>query len=537
MYECPNCAGMLRYDIPLNKMKCDHCDSDFDVNDFSDESLHGKEYETNVFVCPQCGGTMYTQHNDMTGRCSYCGTTQIFQSRTESIVRPHWIAPFRKDKASCKSLYHNAVKKAVFAPKELKDPSFIDSIRGVYMPYWICDCEYDMPINLRVVPNNSIVYHGNNDRKDQYVDISHYTMNTQFEASFLQMKEDASSWYSDEISDNLRPFNLMPNVYYGLMPFNPAYMCGFYGETADVEEPDKKDIQKFAEDSVQTAKSYVYQELKSKYAIENGLNAIKSPNHSKFRLSLLPVWFLSYNKGNRVSYSVINGQTGQLSAEFPIDLKKFFAASLGLFAAIFLILNLFWVMRPEYIAMMAAIGATWSIRFTRRDLKEIARKEYELSPPSRRKYYSKPQRENLSYRYYHILPLVLVVLLVLLENTGYIDRNPHGLMAFLPMILTVWAAIQGSYDIFTSIRNTARVLKGLYAKAFPGYFFAWLSIIIALVVQILHPVSDMYYFGIGFLCMGMTLLSLLSLILSYNRMASRKMPQFEHMGGDGSAKS
>ena len=536
MYECPSCSAMLRYDIATNKMKCDHCDSEFKVDAFPDKSYHGKEYETNVFVCPQCGGSMYTQHNDMTGRCSYCGNIQIFQSRTESIVRPRWIAPFRKDKTSCKSLYHKAVKKAVFAPKELKDPSFIDSIRGVYMPYWIYDCEYNMPLNLRGIPKKGVVFHGNNDQKDQYVDISHYTINAQFQASFMAMKEDASSWYSDEISDNLRPFNLIPNEEFGLVDFNPAYMCGFYGETADVEEPDKKELKTFSEDSVQSARDYVYKQLKSKYAIENGLGNIKSPSTSKFSLSLFPVWFLSYNKGNRVSYSVINGQTGQLSAEFPIDFKKFFAATFGLFAVIFMLLNLFWVMRPEYIAMMAAVGAAWSIRFARRDLNEIARKEYELSFSGSRKYYGKPEREQTIYRYYHFLPLILVALLVLLENSGYIDRNPHGVMTFLPVLLTVWAAIQGSYDIYTSIRNTAGLLKNLGARAFPGYLFAWFSIVIALIVQIFHPVSDMYYFGIGFLCMIMTLVSLLSLILSYNRMASRKMPQFEHMGGDGSAK-
>lgn len=28
------------------------------------------------------------------------------------------------------------MRRAIFAPKELKDPKYIDSFRGIYMPYW-----------------------------------------------------------------------------------------------------------------------------------------------------------------------------------------------------------------------------------------------------------------------------------------------------------------------------------------------------------------------------------------------------------------
>ena len=40
------------------------------------------------------------------------------------------------------------MKKAIFAPKELKDPKFIDGFRGIYMPYWTYYVTQKAPISL-----------------------------------------------------------------------------------------------------------------------------------------------------------------------------------------------------------------------------------------------------------------------------------------------------------------------------------------------------------------------------------------------------
>ena len=38
MYECPNCGGNLRYDIPSKMMACASCDSKFDPYEVSDKN-------------------------------------------------------------------------------------------------------------------------------------------------------------------------------------------------------------------------------------------------------------------------------------------------------------------------------------------------------------------------------------------------------------------------------------------------------------------------------------------------------------------
>ena len=56
-------------------------------------------------------------------------------------------------------------------------------------------------------------------------------------------------------------------------------------------------------------------------------------------LALLPVWFLSYRNGDRVSYAVVNGQTGKAAADLPVDGKRYLAGSLLLAVPLFFLLN------------------------------------------------------------------------------------------------------------------------------------------------------------------------------------------------------
>lgn len=69
---------------------------------------------------------------------------------------------------------------------------------------------------------------------------------------------------------------------------------------------------------------------------------------------MYPVWFLSYRNGDRVAYATVNGQTGKVVADMPLDTRKYLLASLLLFLPIFLLLNLFLTLRPMVLMTICA---------------------------------------------------------------------------------------------------------------------------------------------------------------------------------------
>lgn len=73
MYECPNCGGNLRFDIPTQSLFCDYCHTQ--LNPYSYQKDHDavetSTYDVNIFTCPQCGGEILSTENAATGFCSF----------------------------------------------------------------------------------------------------------------------------------------------------------------------------------------------------------------------------------------------------------------------------------------------------------------------------------------------------------------------------------------------------------------------------------------------------------------------------------
>lgn len=74
MYGCPGCGAELKYDIKTGKLRCSRCGNKYDAQAIKkDKDADSSLYEINEYVCPSCGGRIYTADNTIAGFCSYCG--------------------------------------------------------------------------------------------------------------------------------------------------------------------------------------------------------------------------------------------------------------------------------------------------------------------------------------------------------------------------------------------------------------------------------------------------------------------------------
>ena len=66
-----------------------------------------------------------------------------------------------------------------------------------------------------------------------------------------------------------------------------------------------------------------------------------------------------------------------------------------------------------------------------------------------------------------------------------------------------------------------------------GLIFNMVSLIFASIVVFVQPVSDWWYYGAAFAVVASVLVTLVDVILAYNVLSTRKLPQFAtHTGGD-----
>ena len=111
-------------------------------------------------------------------------------------------------------------EKAIFAPKELKDPKFIDGFRGIYMPYWTYYVTQKAPISLPAKRSH---------RSGDYIITDHYRLEGDLDAYYKGLSYDASSSFDDSISEKLAPYDVK-----NMKRFTPAFLSGFYADTADL---------------------------------------------------------------------------------------------------------------------------------------------------------------------------------------------------------------------------------------------------------------------------------------------------------------
>ena len=344
MIPCPGCGAGMRFDIQSQALTCDYCGETMDVSAArSTGTARQDEWDLNAFICPQCAGTIYSTDNQAASFCFFCGASVELGGRLESVKKPVRIIPFQKTKEECKSLYQNLARKAFFAPKELRSPEFLDRFQGIYLPFW----------TYSIVQKGPVCLTGKRENGDY---TEHVSTTFDLDVEYDGISYDASSAFNDELCSWITPFHRDK-----MKDFSPAYVSGFYADIADV------DSYVYQEDALEAANQETISGLKSRfgdvsYDLPQDKSHLLHTRLTDTAASLCPVWFLTWRKDDRVAYAIVNGETGKIAADFPVDQKRFFLGTLLLAVPLFLLLCAFPVITaPTMILIASALSIAVSL--------------------------------------------------------------------------------------------------------------------------------------------------------------------------------
>lgn len=345
-FKCPCCGAPLVFDGVSQTLDCSSCGNKFEVetlrqleqgaNDAAKESkfdwthYEPRNYEPESeidlasYSCPSCGAEIAGDNNLGATICPYCGNSTIVKRNFEGTLRPDYIIPFKTDKDGAMRAFENACANAPFLPKEFKDKRVIEKMTGVYVPYWMFDCDCD----ISAVYAATRVSAWSDDRFD-YVKTDFYKLIRAGSVGFANIPVDASSKTDNRYMEGVEPFD-----YSAAVDFNAGYLSGCLADRYDVSADDS--IER-ANERVKNTAAEVLGSTAMGYATVIPENSSISFSDGKIRYSLLPVWMLNIKYMDKMYKYVINGQTGKVSGEFPTSKAKkarFFAAVFGaVFAA------------------------------------------------------------------------------------------------------------------------------------------------------------------------------------------------------------
>ena len=539
MISCPNCGGNVKFDIPSQQMTCEYCHKMFDPYSFDSKTKDAEEsasvtdsYEVTVFTCPQCGGEILSTDNAAAGFCSFCGASTILYSRISQEQRPDYIIPFKKTKEDCKQAYINKMRHALFAPKELKDPKAIDGFRGIYMPYWAFYITQKGPISLYAYTKH---------RSGDYIITDNFQLTGDIDSYYKGLSYDASSSFADSISETLAPYDVK-----GMKAFTPGYLSGFYADTADVP------ASVYQLEAESTASQETMASLNKVPAFEPytiGTPKSGDPEtmlHTKTEKvdrTMFPVWFMSYRKKDRVAYVTVNGQTGKVVADIPIDPKKYALGSLLLSIPIFLLLAAFVTLLPSRLLTMSAILAVLTAVIYTLELSAIAQKD-SFSEDRGKLYLEHPEQLSIEnqkikkqitksgkgsqklsmVKVFVYLYIVLMCLNLFGSFIGLVTSSSifsSGLWLILAIAMAVTIGI-GS-DKMKALPSGQSIM---------GFIASVVAVAVSSVIALVHPVSDLYYYAGTIFVLIAVILSIADVIHYYNILSTRRLPQFDKQGGD-----
>lgn len=329
-YKCPCCGGKLEFDSTAQQMTCPYCGTSLDVetlkayddvlkNEQEDaepvwETEQGDKWSDNddasVYTCQSCGASVVAEKTTAATHCPFCGNPVILTGRVAGELKPDYVLPFKLDKEAAKQALRKHFKGKKLLPKQFLDAHQLDEVKGVYVPFWLFDAQTDANIRYHATRT-----HHWSDAKNDYTETQHYMLLREGSVAFSHVPMDGSAKMPDDMMESIEPFDFSEAV-----DFQTAYLSGYVADRYDVS----------AEDCAPRVNERIRHSTEQLFAsTAQGYDSV-TPEKSNIQLSkqgthyaLYPVWLLNVTwNGQRYPFAM-NGQTGKLVGNLPMDKKLY----------------------------------------------------------------------------------------------------------------------------------------------------------------------------------------------------------------------
>ena len=341
-YKCPCCDGAIEFDSNLQKMKCPYCDSEFEMESLQalqaeqnaqpEENMNwdtsaGQEWQEGeteglrIYSCNTCGGEIVADETTGATECPFCGNPVVMTGQFAGALKPDLVIPFKVDKKTAIAALEKHYKGKLLLPKVFKDQNRIKEVKGLYVPVWLFDSDVDAYVRYKTTRDR----HWTSGDYD-YHETSHYLVTRGGGIGFENVPVDGSTKMDDTLMESIEPFNIADAV-----DFQTAYLSGYLADKYDVD----------ADASIGRANQRIKRSTEEAFAATvTGYSTVITESstinlrNGRARYALYPVWILNTQWNGKNFIFAINGQTGKIAGNLPMDMGAFWRWLLGVFGGV-----------------------------------------------------------------------------------------------------------------------------------------------------------------------------------------------------------
>ncbi len=332
-FECHGCGGQVRFDPDRSALVCSYCGlvemlaepagPVASANPGRHPDRGAWALQSGQFSCEKCGAAVLAPAKDLAVHCPFCGSVKVLgQSLTPGLILPHSLIPFQleDEETACRAVLQ-WVGKGLLIPDELADhPSVQVEVEPIYLPFWNFSGQVQVRISQQKEPQPL----------SDYARIVVLEGQPWYEQDVAECLIYASKSLPGNLLEKAFPFDLA-----GRVPFQVEQLAGWQAETYQVAP---EDAVLLAKKRIRDAGVRNAQREMLLFHPERLMAEDVYLSHLNGELILLPIWTGKYTYKKRVYPVLVNGQTGEVASEKPVDvLKLWLVGGIGLVLALLLL--------------------------------------------------------------------------------------------------------------------------------------------------------------------------------------------------------
>ena len=329
-FKCPQCGAVTAYSIIDGGLKCTHCgyyeapksetvgkgaqQFEFTIETM-ERAIYGWGEARKALECQNCGAEITLPVQAMTATCPFCASSKVVhRPASQDILRPKFLIPFKIEEQVCMKIAREWLGSTWMTPKELRQAAMVADFIPIYLPFWTFDATATSKWQAEV----------GHTREERYYDRSSHEWKTRTKTVWRWESGQVQLPFDDVLIQGTRFISRLLlgriNVYKfdGLVPYEPSYLAGFQAQSFDIT------LESAWEESRSEMREVTRRECIAK------ASSLKIRNFSMdldfdgetWRYILLPVYVASYVYSGRAYQALLNGQSGEISGQRPVNWKK-----------------------------------------------------------------------------------------------------------------------------------------------------------------------------------------------------------------------
>lgn len=337
--KCPDCGGVMDYNPGTGGLSCPYCgheetiekkeehvrvdEKSFDEASLTDNCDWGVEKKS--IICKSCGAETIYDANQIASECPYCGSNQVTEAKDSKSIAPDGVCPFEITVQQAGENFRKWLKGNFFCTEQAKKKARTENFKGVYIPFWTFDVD-----TFSVYRAEYGIDRTEGSGKESRTVTDWYPIRGNYSYFFDDLPVCATNRYDAAMLKGLEPYKTEDSKQY-----KPEYLAGYAAEryTIGLKDGWKNGMTRTQEE--------LKEQISGRIKKMKGADHVRDLNFNteyydlKYKYLLLPVWISAFKVGDKIYKFMVNGQTGKVNGEWPLDWVKVIIIAIIVIALIY----------------------------------------------------------------------------------------------------------------------------------------------------------------------------------------------------------